>query len=273
MRTRKHRTGFDWVAAAIAFGVSIPSGYLVMRLAMPVVHDRYFPWIVGRACGLAAYVSLVLLVMFGMWLRHPWRQRFMWPHAEGQFRLHAAMGAAVLALVGAHIVSLVLDKWAFLTWLSVVVPGKAGSLRANSMYHDAVSVGVFALYGLVAIWATARLGGRAIGRQWLTVHRLALPTLALVWFHGVFAGADTARLRLFYIGSGLLVLALAATRAFGRELQSRRPGMPPPPGAHRTAPLHQAVNSSALPPALPARPGLPALPAQPVRARLRRALR
>jgi hypothetical protein len=213
----EHPRGFDWVAAGIAFALSLASGYLVMRIALPVVHNRYFPWIVGRACGLAAYLALVVLVVFGMWLRHPWRHRFRWPHAEQQFRLHAAMGVAVVALVGAHIVALVLDSYAGVSWLAVVVPWKA------TYRPTAVSIGVFALYGLVAISATARIGGRAIGRQWRRVHWIAVPTLALVWFHGIYAGADAPRLRMFYAVTGLLVVAVAATRAFGEATIRRTP--------------------------------------------------
>ncbi|HEY5049994.1 MAG TPA: hypothetical protein VII50_03770, partial [Acidothermaceae bacterium] len=173
----QHPRRFDWIAASVAFCLSVPSGYLVMRFALPVVHNRYFPWIVGRACGLAAYVALVILVVLGMWLRHPWRHHFRWPHAEEQFRLHAAMGVAVVALVGAHIVALVLDSYAGVRWLAVVVPWKA------SYRPTAVSLGVFGLYGLLAVSLTARIGGRAIGRQWRRVHMLAFPTFALVWFH------------------------------------------------------------------------------------------
>ena len=205
-----HPRRFDWIAASLAFCLSVPSGYLVMRFALPVVHNRYFPWIVGRACGLAAYLALVVLVVFGMWLRHPWRHRFRWPHAEEQFRLHAAMGVAVVALVGAHILALVLDRYAGVKWLAVVVPWKA------SYRPTAVSLGVFALYGLMAVSLTARVGGRAVGRQWRRVHVVALPTFALVWFHGVSAGTDTPRLRMFYLITGLLVVAVAVTRVLGR---------------------------------------------------------
>ena len=231
---------FDWVAASIAFALSVPSGYLVMRFALPVVHNRYFPWIVGRACGLAAYLALVVLVVFGMWLRHPWRHRFRWPHAEEQFRLHAAMGVAVVALVGAHIVSLVLDRYAGVSWLAVVVPFKA------TYRPTAVSVGVLTLYGLLAISLTARAGGRAIGRQWRRVHLLALPTLALAWFHGVYAGADTPRLRIFYVMTGLLVVAVVATRVWGEAKIRRTPVTHPAPTSHRAVPL-QAASTSRTP--------------------------
>jgi predicted ferric reductase len=232
-----HPRRFDWVAASVAFALSVPSGYLVMRFALPVVHNRYFPWIVGRACGLAAYVALVVLVVFGMWLRHPWRHRFQWPHAEEQFRLHAAMGVAVVALVGAHIVSLVFDHYAGVSWLAVVVPSKA------TYRPSAVSIGVFALYGLVAISLTARVGGRAIGRQWRRVHWLALPTLALAWFHGVYAGADTPRLRMFYVVTGLFVVVVAATRVLGEARISRTPITPPGPTPHQAVPL-QTIGTS-----------------------------
>jgi len=236
LRTAKgaHPRRFDWVAAGVAFGLSVPSGYLVMRFALPVVHNRYFPWIVGRACGLAAYLALVVLVVFGMWLRHPWRHRFRWPHAEEQFRLHAAMGVAVVALVGAHIVSLVLDRYAGVSWLAVGVPWKA------TYRPTPVSLGVFALYGLVAISLTARVGGRAVGRQWRRVHWLALPTFAFAWFHGVYGGADAPRLRVFYVATGLLVLAVAATRVLGEAKIRRTPITPPGPTPHQAVPLQTA---------------------------------
>ena len=228
---------FDWIAAALAFCLSVPSGYLVMRFALPATHNRYLPWIVGRACGLAAYVALVALVVLGMWLRHPWRHRFRWPHAEEQFRLHAATGVAVVALVGAHILALVLDRYAGVGWLAVVVPRKA------SYRPTAVSLGVFALYGLAAVSLTARVGGRAIGRQWRRVHMLALPTFTLVWFHGVSAGTDTPRLRGFYLVTGLVVVAAAATRVLGHAALRRTSLASHGPQRHDTTPL-QSVGSS-----------------------------
>jgi len=231
-----HLRRFDWVAASVAFGLSVPSGYFVMRIALPVVHNRYFPWIVGRACGLAAYLALAALVVFGMWLRHPWRHHVRWPHAEEQFRLHAAMGGAVVALVGAHVVALVLDRYAGVSWLAVGVPGKA------SYRPTAVSLGVFALYGLLAISLTARIGGRAVGRHWRRVHMVALPTFAFVWFHGVYAGSDTPHLRMFYLLTGLFVVAVAVTRIFGRTTLRRTTALPLAPAPREPAPAH-AVGS------------------------------
>ncbi len=196
--------------AVPTLAVSVGGGYLLARLALPVVHDRNFPWIVARACGLSAYVALLLLVALGIWLHHPWRLRLSWPHAETQLRLHAAVGTASVALIAGHVVALALDKWAGVGWLGVVVPLKA------TYRPRAVAIGVLAFYALLAITLTARAGGRAVGRHWLTVHRLALPTMALVWFHGVLAGTDTPRLRLFYAVSGLLVIGLAMSRRIAR---------------------------------------------------------
>jgi DMSO/TMAO reductase YedYZ heme-binding membrane subunit len=206
---------FDWKVAAATLIAGVACGYLLVRVALPVSHDRYFPWIVGRACGLGAYVMLFFLVTLGMWLRHPWRHRFAWLHAETQLRLHSVAGMACVVLVGGHLVSLALDKWAGVGWIGTVVPLKA-TYRPRP-----VAVGVLAFYALLAVILTARFGGRLVGRRWLTVHRLALPTLAMVWFHGVLAGTDTPRLRWFYAVTGLFVAVLAATRWFGRATQQR----------------------------------------------------
>jgi hypothetical protein len=211
----RQRRSFDWAIAFCVVGGSALVGYLVVEYARPVVRDRYFPWIVGRACGLGAYVALTALVVLGMWLRHPWRARFTRPHIEGQLRVHAALGSGCVALLGGHLVSLALDKYAGVGWIGTVVPGTA------TYRPVAVALGVIGCYLVVAIAITARAGGRIVGRQWLPVHRVALPAWSLAWFHGLLSGTDAPRLRLFYIATGLCVLAVLVTRVFGRAVATR----------------------------------------------------
>ncbi|HEY7948645.1 MAG TPA: hypothetical protein VID75_13285, partial [Acidimicrobiales bacterium] len=199
MTTRRH-PGF-WSAGA-ALGFSLVTGYIVARFSAPVIHNRYFPWIMGRTLGLGAYVALVALVALGIWVRHPWRHRRPVLHPETRLRLHAALGATVVVLVIAHVVALASDRYAGVGWKGALVPAAA------SYRPLAVSLGVLAAYGLLAVTITAALGGRLVGRHWLAVHRLAAPTLLLVWFHGVLAGSDTGRLRIVYAVSGGLVVLL-----------------------------------------------------------------
>ena len=198
--------------------VAVPTGYLVTHFSVPVTQNRYFPWVVGRTLGLAAYVTLVVLVVLGTWLRHPWRHRWPWLHPESQLRLHSALGTATCLLVGGHVAALASDRYAGVPWPGTLVPD-------TSTYRPvAVTLGVVALYFLVALTATAALGATFVSRHWLVVHRLAAPTVALVWLHGVLAGSDTPRLRLFYAASGAIVAVVMLTRVLARST----PGVAPP---------------------------------------------
>lgn len=182
------------------------TGAVVTRLALPVVHGRYFPWIAGRALGLAAYAALTALVLTGLWLRHPWRLRMRLMHPETVLRVHAALAAATLVLVAGHLVSLALDTYAGVGLRGALLPGASG-YRAVP-----VALGVISLWCLVLVAVTARLAPRILGGRWLTVHRLSLAIFAMSFVHGALAGSDTPALRLAYAASGVLVGAAWLTR-------------------------------------------------------------
>ncbi|HLI72767.1 MAG TPA: hypothetical protein VKU86_02730 [Acidimicrobiales bacterium] len=216
------RGGALW-SAVVVLGVTVPVGYGAERLSTPLVHDRYFPWIVGRTLGLSAYAALFALVILGLWLRHPWRQRWPVLHPETSLRFHAALGGAAVVLVAGHLVALASDRYAGVGWVGTVVPD------ASHYRPVAVTLGVFGFDALVVVVATAAVGGRLVGRHWLSVHRLALPTAGVVWLHGVLAGTDTPRLRAGYAVSGGLVVLMALSRALtsrARPPVSEGPGQP-----------------------------------------------
>jgi len=192
--------------AFAVLGIAALGGFATTVLAFPVVHDRYFPWIVGRALGLAAYFCLLLLVALGIWLRHPWRLRWPLVRHETALRYHAALAGATAVLVIGHLASLASDSYAGVGWLGALVPGR-------STYRPIpVAIGVSAWWALVLVAATARIGGCLVGRHWLSVHRLALPIFASVFVHGLLAGTDGGRLRPVYAASGALVLVLWLSR-------------------------------------------------------------
>jgi len=192
--------------ALLAVLLPLSAGAFLATSIGSTVHSRMFPWITSRALGIAAYLSLVALVSLGLWMRHPWRLLVRSGHAETRLRAHAAIGAATIGLVVAHLAFIATDHYAGVGWSGAFVPG------LSHYRHTGVALGVVALYLLVAIGATARLAGRRGARHWLWVHRLALPTLLLVWIHGVLSGADVVALRPLYLVTGGLVAALAASR-------------------------------------------------------------
>lgn len=201
----------SWGTATFALACSVVAGFVFARLGAPTVHNRYFPWIAGRTLGLAAYVALWVMVVLGIWLRHPLRHRWPLIHPETRLRAHAALGAATVVLVAGHLVSLAADKYAGVGWKGALLPG-------FSHYRTVpVALGVVSLYAILAISATAGLAGRMIGRGWLPVHQIATFTFAAVWFHGVLSGTDTPAFRAGYTVTGAAVAVLAATRYALRE--------------------------------------------------------
>jgi hypothetical protein len=216
-RTERLRAAGSWLVTALAAIVlPLAAGFVFARLFAPTLHSRYFPWITGRALGIAGFVSLSALVALGIWMRHPWR--FSWPfiHAETRLRLHAALATATVALVASHLVTLATDHYAGVGWSGAFVPGL-------SRYRTfAVALGVIALFFMILLAVSARAAGRRAARHWSAIHRFALLTYVLVWFHGVLAGADTTALRGLYVTTAAGISALAMTRyGAARSISSR----------------------------------------------------
>src|SRR5665647_2884238 len=89
-RSERLRDAASWLVTALAALVlPLAAGFGFARLFAPTLHSRYFPWITGRALGIAGFVSLSALVALGMWMRHPWRVRRPIMHSETRLRLHA----------------------------------------------------------------------------------------------------------------------------------------------------------------------------------------
>jgi len=207
--------GSQILTALLAFALPLGGGFVATWAFYSTVDNRNFPWITGRALGLAGYLALTALVALGLWMRHPWRYRLRVGHAESSVRAHAALGMATVALIVGHLVFLATDRYAGVGWLGAIVPGM-------SHYRTmAVGLGVGAFELLLLIAVTARLAGRRGTRHWRAIHRLATVVFVMTWFHGVLAGTDTAALRPLYVGSGTLIAFLVASR---RVVCARRTG-------------------------------------------------
>jgi len=168
--------------------------------------SQMLPWILGRGLGIAAYLSLTALTIFGLWLRHPLAQRWGWPAPVTRIRVHAVLAAATVVLILGHVVALVLDSFAGVGLRGALVPGASGFRPL------AVALGTVSVYVALLVGATAALAGRLTGRMWRPIHRVALAVFGLAWAHGVLAGSDTPRLRLMYVVTGGLVVLVAVTR-------------------------------------------------------------
>jgi sulfoxide reductase heme-binding subunit YedZ len=198
--------GLTWTSLALA--LPLGAGYLLGRVVEPTLATKDFPWVTGRALGIAAFISLTALVAIGLWARHPWRFRARFGHAETRLRAHSVLAAATVALVLGHLASLAADRYAGVGWVGALVPG------LSHYRTTAVGLGTGAFALMLVVGATARFAGRWGTGHWLLVHRLASVCFALTWAHGVLAGTDTAALRPVYIASAVVVALLLVTRAF-----------------------------------------------------------
>lgn len=202
------------LAVALAFGFAASAGltgYLVGHAAGSVSGDRNAPWIIGRAGGIAAYLFLVLLVATGLVLSHPARARLRRPSSATRIRLHVSLAVFTLSLTVLHVVVLATDSYAGVGWRGAFMPMGA------SYRPVPVTLGVIALYaGLLAGLTAALSGRRLLARVWWPVHKVAATALVLVWAHGVFAGIDSPRLMVLYLGTGAALVALAAWRYTAR---------------------------------------------------------
>jgi Ferric reductase like transmembrane component len=200
-----------WTLAGLvvlAFGVG--SMAIVWLMTRHTLAGQMPTWVLGRAAGVASYVLLLLLVITGLVLSHPWARHLHLPSPRTRLTIHATLSLFTMVFVVLHLVALALDPWAKVGWIGALLP------MASEYRPVAVSLGVLALWAGIITGVTARFAGRFAARYWWPIHKVAAALLLLVWAHSVFAGSDVAALTTFYIATGLFVLALAVTRYAAR---------------------------------------------------------
>jgi len=162
-------------------------------------------WLAARATGLVSYLLLTAQIVFGLVLSHPTNQS-TWKLSKRLFPWHENLWIFVLAFLGAHVVSLLLDPYAGVGIAGTFIPGLSG-FRSSP-----VALGTLAMYALIVTGLTARYTRLLPPGFWLKLHRLSLVVFILAWLHGILAGTDTEALRPFYLVTGLTVLGAAAYR-------------------------------------------------------------
>lgn len=209
------------LSVAILIGTCAIAGYALGAGVAPSTSSRMLPWIIARATGIGAFLALTAIVLMGLFFRRPVRAGTA-VQRETVLRFHVFLWPALAGLLGAHIGSLLADRYAGVPWRALVIPGAA------TYRPGAVTYGLAALYLLVLVTASALLAGRAVVRsRWAGLHRLAYPAFGLTWVHGVLAGSDTSALRWLYVLAGMAVIGGSLYAASRRPL---RPGGTGPTG-------------------------------------------
>jgi len=176
-------------------------------------------WLAARAAGITAYLLLTIQVVLGLVLSNPTNQT-TWRLSKHLFPWHENAWIFVLAFLGAHIVTIVVDPFAGVGIAGAIVPG------LSSYRSSAVALGTLGLYALLVTGLTARYTKRLPAGAWLKIHRLAFGVFLLAWLHGMLAGTDSATIMPMYLATGAAVVAAAAYRYWvvrpSRPIPARR---------------------------------------------------
>jgi sulfoxide reductase heme-binding subunit YedZ len=184
-------------------------------------------WIILRAAGVGAYLTLFLSVAFGLVATSaPFDKRFA---KQSAITIHQFLSTVGLVLLGVHIGGLLLDSYIHFGPKEILVP-------AASTYRPvAVAFGVIAMYALVVVLVSSWMRRHYSAKLWRRLHLFAVPAFVLSMVHGIFAGADASRRWMFlvYVLTASVVVFLLILRGLTVGLRPARraqssPGSPPP---------------------------------------------
>ena len=191
------------LAAVVAIIVIYASDQIV-----PATSDRQADlriWLAARATGIVTFLLLTFQICVGLVLSHP-TNKSTWKLSKRIFPWHETLWVFVIAFLGVHIVSLILDPYAGVGIAGSFIPG------LSSYRTSPVALGTLALYAFLLTAITARYTKLLPAGVWLTIHRLSLIVFVLAWLHGILAGTDSDVLRGMYVVTGLAVVAAGSYR-------------------------------------------------------------
>ena len=162
-------------------------------------------WLATRAAGFTTLVMLSIQISLGLILSHP-TNKSTWKLSKLLFPWHENAWVFVLAFLGAHIVTTVLDEWADVGLLGALIPG------ASAYRTPAMALGTLALWALLFTGLTARYTKLLPAGLWLRIHRISHVIFPIAWLHGVLAGTDSVAMVGLYGASGLFVVAAVSYR-------------------------------------------------------------
>jgi methionine sulfoxide reductase heme-binding subunit len=180
-------------------------------------------WILLRAAGIGAYLSLFLAVSWGLVSTTSIvTKRISKPSSTLFHQFVATVGVVLLAV---HMVLLVIDTYMPFKPLDVLLP------MHSTFRPIAITMGVLGMYGVVIVQVSSWLRKPLGTKTWRALHLFAVPAFTLALAHGVFAGTDSQQpwMWLTYAITGLTVVFLVLVRGLSYGYRPPRPEREPRP--------------------------------------------
>ena len=175
-------------------------------------------WDTARAGGLIGYVLLTASVSLGLVLRNRW-QSSRWPRLVTN-ELHGYVSLLALVFIAVHVIAVAVDPFTHFGLAAVLVP------FASHYRPIWMSLGIVALYLLLAVWVSTHLRHRIGHRLWRKIHVLAFAVYGAATLHGLGTGTDTRTtwaVALYATSVGLVgtLLAIRLLAPAGRAARPR----------------------------------------------------
>ncbi len=146
------------------------------------------------------------------------------------------MSLLAISAAGFHAVTLLLDSYIGFSPSQILVP------FTSSYRPVAVALGIMALYGAIAIYASFYLKRWTGHAAWRAIHYGSFGIFALASYHGILSGADTSKpwMLALYLGAIAAVVSLlmyrimktsAADATKAKPVAGGRRDVSPPPAA------------------------------------------
>ncbi len=178
-------------------------------------------WVLIRATGITAWCALTAVLIVGLLATIRRTGGVASPRAV---LLHRRLVSLALSLLAVHAALLLVDTYEPFTVVQVLVPFTA------SWRPLPVSLGIVALWLVMAVWLLGRLRGRYPHRWFPHAHVCAYAAWPLATAHYVLAGTDALTwwsITILIAGTGAVVAALLA-RAATQRAAHRRPNKAAP---------------------------------------------
>jgi Ferric reductase like transmembrane component len=173
-------------------------------------------WYFARATGIVALLLLTTSVILGILTTVRWSSR-LWPRFAVEY-LHRNVTLLLLAFIVLHVATIVIDGFAPIGWISVLVP-------LSSPYRPVwLGLGALAFDLLLAVTITSWLRHRVGFAVWRALHWCAYAAWVLVVIHGLAAGTDTKQRWTLLIDAACVLAVMVAVwwrLAVGWEQRTR----------------------------------------------------
>ncbi len=173
-------------------------------------------WYVARVSGIAAYILLSLVVIYGLFVSCA-RVFVKWVLPPTSLAFHRYFSFLALGVVLLHALSFLFDNFLNITVAEMFVPFLLERTFPSLMGYDlgyAVALGILGFYVMLILIITAEFRNKIFAKVWRSLHYLSFLGYILFTVHGFTAGSDSGEwwMKAIYITSVTLVGILVVVR-------------------------------------------------------------